>query len=105
MTTNLKGKDILATSDWTKSELDQILDLAFKFKRMGVASRSLNILKGKSLLLLWFEGSTRTWNSFTLAMQQLGGFVRSRDAKDIWLRLEEKPGTSLQESLKDYSCV
>jgi len=105
MTNTLKGKDFLATSDWTKGELDQALDLAFKFKQMGDASRSLDILKGKSLLLLWFEGSTRTWNSFTLAMQQLGGFVRSRDAKDIWLRLEEKPGTSLQESLKDTALV
>ncbi len=50
MTINLKGKDILATSDWTKSELDQVLDLAFKFKQMGTAAHSLDILKGKSLL-------------------------------------------------------
>ena len=35
MTNTLKGKDILATSDWAKSELDQVLDLAFKLKQMG----------------------------------------------------------------------
>jgi len=102
---NLKGKDMLATSDWTKSELDQVLDLALKFKEMGAASRSLNLLKGKSLLLLWFAGSTRTWNSFYLAMQQLGGFVRSRDAKDMWVSLEEHPGAGTKESLKDTALV
>lgn len=72
---------------------------------MGAASRSLDILKGKTLLLLWFEGSTRMWNSFTSAMEQLRGFVRFRDAKDMWLRLEEKPGTGLQESPKDTALV
>ena len=38
MTINLKGKDFLAISDWDRSELDQVLDLAFKFKQMGTAS-------------------------------------------------------------------
>lgn len=105
MVNNLKGKDFLATSDWSKSELDQVLDLAFKFKQMGAASRSLDILKGKTLLLLWFKRSTRTWNSFTGAMEQLGGFVRSRDAKDLWVRIEETPGTGNEESLKDTALV
>jgi len=105
MTINLKGKDMLAISDWDKSELDQVLDLAFKFKRMGDASRSLDILKGKTLLLLWFKRSTRTWNSFTGAMEQLGGFVRSRDAKDLWIRIEETPGSGFEESLKDTALV
>ena len=107
MTNTLKGKDFLATSDWTKGELDQALDLAFKFKQMGGASRSLDILKGKTLLLLWFAGSTRTWNSFTGAMEQLGGFVRSRDAKDMWVSLKDTPstGTGTEESVKDTALV
>jgi len=105
MAINLKGKDFLAISDWDKSELDQVLDLAFKFKQMGDASRSLDILKGKTLLLLWFKRSTRTWNSFTGAMEQLGGFVRSRDAKDLWIRIEETGGSGNEESLKDTALV
>ena len=103
MTTSLKGKDILATSEWSKSELDQVIDLAFKLKQMGPAANALDILKGKSLLLLWFKNSTRTWNSFYLAMQQLGGFIRSRDASDMHLKLEEhagKEGESLMDTAK-----
>jgi len=101
----LKGKDILAISDWNKEELDQVLELAFKLKRMGVDSRSLDILKEKTLLLLWFKRSTRTWNSFTGAMEQLGGFVRSRDSKDLWIRVEETGGSGNEESLKDTALV
>jgi len=103
MAANLKGRDFLSTSDWGKSELDQILDLAFKLKQMGTASRSLDILKGKTLLLLFFRPSTRTRISFTAAMQQLGGFVQSPDPGDLRLSLEEKPGAG--ESLKDTALV
>ncbi len=38
-------------------------------------------------------------------MQQLGGFVQSRDADDMWVRLGEKGGTGLEESLKDTALV
>jgi len=103
VTINLKGRDFLATSDWAKDELDQVLDLAFKFKQMGAASRSLNILKGKTALLLFFRRSTRTRTSFTAAMQELGGFVQSPDPGDLRLSLEEKPGAG--ESLKDTARV
>ena len=60
MTINLKGKDILAISDWDKGELDQVLDLAFKLKHKGTASRSLDIHKGKTLLLLGFNRSNHS---------------------------------------------
>ena len=103
MTVNLKGKDILATSEWEKSELDQILDLAFRLKKKGVPARSLDVLKGKSLLLLFFRPSTRTRISFTAAMQQLGGFVQSPDPAELRLSLDEKPGAG--ESLKDTALV
>ncbi len=103
MTNTLKGKDILATSDWTKSELDKVLDLAFRFKEKGAAARSLEILKGKTLLLLFFRSSTRTRTSFIAAMQELGGFVQCPNTSDLRLSLEDKPGAG--ESLKDTARV
>ena len=103
MTNTLLGRDILATSDWTKSELDRVLDLAFKFKQMGDASYTLDILRGKTLLLLFFRPSTRTRTSFTAAMHQLGGFVQCPDPSDLRLSLEDRPGAG--ESLKDTARV
>ena len=103
MTNPLKGKDIVATSDWTRSELDQVLDLAFKLKGKGDASRSLDILKGKTLLLLFFRSSTRTRISFTAAMDELGGFVQCPDPGGLRLSLEDRPGVG--EALKDNAKV
>ena len=100
---NLRGKDVLTTNEWTKAELDQVLDLAFKLKAMGEKARSLNILEGKTLLLLFFRGSTRTRISFTAAMEQLGGFVQCPDPGDLRLSLEDRPGAG--ESLKDTALV
>jgi ornithine carbamoyltransferase len=103
MKEGLKGKDILATNDWGRDDLDRVLNLALRFKRMGAASRSLDLLRGMSLLLLFFRPSTRTRLSFTAAMHQLGGFVQCPDPGELRLSLEEKPGTG--ESLKDTARV
>lgn len=100
---DLKGRDVLNTHEWAKAELDQVLELAYKFKTMGEKSRSLELLKGKTLLLLFFRGSTRTRISFTAAMEHLGGFVQCPDPSDLRLSLENRPG--LGESLKDTAKV
>ena len=103
MTNTLFGKDILATNDLTKDELYQLLDLSIRLKKKGVAARSLDILKGLTLLLLFFYPSTRTRISFTAAMHQLGGFVQCPAPGDLRLSLEEKPGTG--ESIRDTALV
>ncbi len=100
---DLKGRDVLNTHEWTKEELDQVLKLAYKFKAKRKKSRRLNLLTGKTLLLLFFRGSTRTRISFTTAMEELGGFVQSPDPGDLRLSLETKPGVG--ESLKDTAKV
>lgn len=103
MTNPLLGKDIIATNDWTKDELDQVLDLAYKFKKKRAVTRCLNMLRGKTLLLLFFRSSTRTMLSFTAAMEELGGFVQCPNTSDLRLDLEEKPGGG--ESIKDTARV
>lgn len=100
---NLKGRDVLTTHEWTKEELDQVLDLAFKLKAMGEDAYSLETLKGKTLMLLFFRGSTRTRLSFTAAMQHLGGYVQVPDPGGLRLSLEDKPGVG--EALKDTARV
>jgi len=100
---DLKGRDVLTTHEWTKEELDQVLDLAIKFKSMGDRAKSLNLLKGKTLMLLFFRSSTRTRLSFSAAMEQLGGFVQIPDPAGLRLSLEDRPGFG--ESLKDTARV
>lgn len=100
---DLKGKDVLTTNEWRKEELDQVLDLAIKFKAMGEEAKSLDILSGKTLLSLFFRASTRTRISFSAAMEQLGGMVQVPDPGGLRLSLEERPGVG--ESLKDTAKV
>jgi N-acetylornithine carbamoyltransferase len=100
---DLKGRDVLTTNEWTKKELDQVLDLAIKFKAMGDRAKSLDLLKGKTLMLLFFRTSTRTRISFTSAMEQLGGFVQVPDPEGLRLSLEDRPGFG--ESLIDTARV
>ncbi len=100
---DLKGRDVLTTNEWKKEELDQVLDLAIKLKSMGDQAKSLDLLNGKTLLLLFFRGSTRTRISFTAAMEQLGGYVQIPDPEGLRLSLEDRPGFG--ESLKDTAKV
>ena len=63
------GKNFLSSSDFSKEELLQILDLAEKFK-----SKKLTLdFKDKVLGLIFDKSSTRTRVSFQVAMSRLGG--------------------------------
>ena len=63
------GKNFLSSSDLSREELLQILDLAEKFK-----SKKLTLdFKDKVLGLIFDKSSTRTRVSFQVAMSRLGG--------------------------------
>ncbi|MGQ9647945.1 MAG: aspartate carbamoyltransferase [Thermodesulfobacteriota bacterium] len=73
----LKGKDILHGNQFTRKEIEVILKTAAQMERELKGKGSLNLLKGKILVTLFFEPSTRTRLSFEAAMQRLGGGVIS----------------------------
>src|SRR5512136_3027287 len=74
---SLKGKDILHGNQFTKKDIDGILKVAAGFEKELKGKGSLSLLKGKILVTLFFEPSTRTRLSFEAAMQRLGGGVIS----------------------------
>jgi N-acetylornithine carbamoyltransferase len=67
---NLKGRDFLYTSDFTRDELTAIIDLASEMKSGGYAERPL---AGLSVALVFFNPSLRTRTSMDIAVYQLGG--------------------------------
>lgn len=73
----LKGKDILHGNQFSTKEIEAILKTAAEMERDLKRKSSLNLLKGKILVTLFFEPSTRTRLSFEAAMQRLGGGVIS----------------------------
>ena len=64
-------KHFLSTVDWTKEELQDILDYSKYLK----TNRFQDSLKNKSVGLVFFNPSMRTTTSFELGVQELGGCV------------------------------
>ena len=66
-----EGRDIISIRDFTREEIDYILEIAGAME--PIASRGSDMLRGKILATLFFEPSTRTRLSFEAAMHKLGG--------------------------------
>lgn len=66
-------RHLLGLEDLSADEINTILDTAEQFKQAtGDCRRKLNILSGKTCANLFFENSTRTKTSFSLAARRLG---------------------------------
>ena len=78
----LKGKDMLSIHDLSVDEVQEILALAKELKAKQKAGVPHEILKGKTLGMIFEKSSTRTRVSFETGMYQLGGqalFLSNRD--------------------------
>ena len=77
-------RHFLTLNDFSKEELENILDIAFDLKKEignGISSQKM---KDKSLAMIFEKSSTRTRVSFEVGMTQLGGhalFLSSRDTQ------------------------
>ncbi len=81
MQTDIRGKDVIDFQEWTKGELDTLLEVAFQLKRERALRIPHPLLRDKVLAMLFFFSSTRTRASFEAGMAQLGGhaqFIESR---------------------------
>lgn len=81
MQTHLRGRDLVSLQEWTKEEIETVLDVAFELKRQRALGIAHPILRDKVLAMLFFFASTRTRASFEAGMAQLGGhaqFIESR---------------------------
>ncbi|RME97687.1 MAG: ornithine carbamoyltransferase [Chloroflexi bacterium] len=73
MQTYLRGKDMITTQDWTKSEIDSVMEVAMELKRARAMGKPHAHLRDKVLAMLFFFSSTRTRSSFEAGIAQLGG--------------------------------
>lgn len=68
-------RHLITTSDFSKEEILELFDDAREFLK----SEPSEILKGKIVVTLFFENSTRTRSSFEIAAKRLGAEVVSLD--------------------------
>ncbi|MEZ6038507.1 MAG: N-acetylornithine carbamoyltransferase [Planctomycetota bacterium] len=81
----MSKRDFLSTAGLSRTELDDLLDLATRVK----GKRPGQVLGGKTLGLMFFQPSLRTRVSFEVAMVQLGGHCINLSADDLY---ELEPG-------------
>jgi aspartate carbamoyltransferase catalytic subunit len=73
-------KDLLDIVSLEREELDRLLDQAAPFKELFTRSvKKVPALKGKSVLMLFYEPSTRTHSSFEVAAKRLSADVTNFD--------------------------
>ena len=69
---NLTGRDFLTLKDFTKEEIEYLVDLSAELKRMKKQGIPVDTLKGKNVALIFEKTSTRTRSSFEVAAHDLG---------------------------------
>ena len=96
MQTHLHGRDMITTQEWTKDELDTVIDVAVDLKRRRALGEAHPLLRDKVLAMLFFFSSTRTRASFEAGMAQLGGHAMFLDSTstqighgDTWKEIGE----------------
>jgi ornithine carbamoyltransferase len=80
---SLKGKDFLSIHDLSVDEIYQILDFTKILKAKQKAGESHQLLKGKTLGMIFQKSSTRTRVSFEVGMWQLGGMALFLSSNDL----------------------
>jgi len=79
----LKGRDFLSLKDYSAEEIKILLDIAVKLKSEHKKGVRHEILKGKTLAMIFQKASTRTRVSFEVGMFQLGGMAHFLSTQDL----------------------
>jgi len=85
MKTNTFGKrDFLTLLDYSREEVETILDVAADLKRKRALGGKHYLLDDKTLFLIFYNQSLRTRNSFEAGMTHLGGHAHFLDPSKIY---------------------
>jgi ornithine carbamoyltransferase len=91
MQTYLHGRDLIGDLDFSKEEVETVLDVAFDLKRKRALNEPHAYLRDKVLAMLFFFSSTRTRGSFEAGMAQLGGHGAFIDSKTTQISHGDTP--------------
>ena len=91
MITDLRGRDLIGDLDFSKEEVETVLDVAFDLKRKRALGESHAYLRDKVLAMLFFFSSTRTRGSFEAGMAQLGGHAAFIESKTTQIAHGDTP--------------
>ncbi len=93
---DLRGRDFITTRDFTREELEYLIQISMDLKKAWYSGIRVKPLEGKAIGLLFKKPSTRTRNSFQSAIYRLGGF-------SVYMRPDElqlKRGEPLKDTAR-----
>jgi len=107
MSVDLKGRDLLCTQDWNVDELEAVLDLAVEMKEKRYSDEHTRYLRNKTFMMMFYNSSLRTRQSFEAAATELGGHAQFLETKTLRLKSKTQPGEMLIDTanvMSRYSC-
>ncbi|WP_174705925.1 ornithine carbamoyltransferase [Tetragenococcus osmophilus] len=89
MTSIFQGRSLLAEKDFTRKELEFLINFSLHLKDLKKRGIPHHYLEGKNIALLFEKNSTRTRSAFTTASIDLGAHPEFLGANDIQLGKKE----------------
>lgn len=98
----LRKKDLVTIADLEVSEIKEILNLSVSMKEVLLRKvKKLPVLRGKTVVLLFYEPSTRTRVSFELAAKRLSADVIAIEAQSSSI----VKGEGLIDTMKTFTAL
>lgn len=70
---NFRGKDIISLDQFSPADISILFKRTKIMKKIGVNAKPSDVLRGNIVTIIFYEPSSRTFNSFAAAIKQLGG--------------------------------
>lgn len=83
MKTNFRGKHFITLQDWSREEIDTLLDVSYELKKKFAMGVTTPYLEYQTMFLMFFEQSTRTRNSMEAGFAQMGGHANFLDTSTM----------------------
>lgn len=102
-----RGRDFLNLADYSREDIDSLLNMALELKRRFRAGEPHRLLQDKTLFMLFFNPSLRTRNSFEAGMTQLGGHAHHLEPESMYVPVKTvgEVGTKNGERISDVARV
>jgi len=95
---SLYGRSLITTQDWSIRELEEVLELAKDMKQKRFTHPYRNCLDRRTFIMLFYNPSVRTRQSFEAAATELGGHAQFVEPKSMRLKSKEKAGETTQDA-------
>jgi ornithine carbamoyltransferase len=105
MTVNLSGRDFLKEIDFTKAELDYLLDLSAELKAAHRDGTEVQTMRGKVIALIFEKASTRTRCAFEVGAYHQGAHVTYLDPASSHIGHKESAADTAQVLSRMYDAI